>query len=181
MKESINLLPQTPKGGTPLFQVPDKTHPLIIGAIIILEVVFLILLILRGSLDRDRTFLKNSLEQKRSLLAQTSDVEGAIRELQNKLTIIKEFRQDRLSFLEAIKYVPTLIPQDVILVNISLRRDLLQIVAKTSSGISFAKMVENVTRSAKFSDLTLTGSILDDINKLYTFNIEARVEEGIFK
>jgi len=169
MKESINLLPQTPKGGTPLFQVPDKTHPLIIGAIIILEVVFLILLILRGSLE------------KRSLLAQTSDVEGAIRELQNKLTIIKEFRQDRLSFLEAIKYVPTLIPQDVILVNISLRRDLLQIVAKTSSGISFAKMVENVTRSAKFSDLTLTGSILDDINKLYTFNIEARVEEGIFK
>ena len=80
-----------------------------------------------------------------------------------------------------VNYVPTLVPVDVSLLNVVLSQSHLAIVAKTSSGLAFAKMVENVSRSAEFSDLTLTGSSFDDSDELYTFNFEAEIEKGIFK
>lgn len=181
MKESINLLPQAPQGGESVVRITNKTIPLALGVVIFLELAFIALLLLRVKLDRDLYVTKIFLEQKRSALNQTLGVEKIIKNVQNKLSTIKEFRNDRLSFLRAINYIPTLIPEDVILANITLKQDLLQIVAKTASGTSFAKMVENVNRSAKFSDLTLTGSSFDDTDGFYTFNFEAHVERTIFK
>ena len=179
MKESINLLPQTPQGGS-VVKITDKVAPLTLGVVIFLELTFISLLFLRVKFDRDLYVTKISLEQRKNVLSQTLEVEKIIRNVQNKLSTIKEFRSDRLSFLKAINYTPTLIPEDVTLVNITLKQDLLQIVAKTASGASFAKMVDNVSHSAKFSDLTLTGSSFDDTDGFYTFNFEAHVERGIF-
>lgn len=181
MKESINLLPQTPGGVGPVVKITDKIAPLALGVVIFLELFFTSLLFFRAKLDKDLLVIKTSMEQKRSALSQTVEVERVIRTVQNKLSTIKEFRSDRLSFLKAINYTPTLIPEDVTLVNITLKQDLLQIVAKTGSGTSFAKMVDTVSHSAKFYDLTLTGSSFDDTDGFYTFNFEARVERGIFK
>ncbi len=181
MKESINLLPQTPGGVESVVKITDKIAPLALGVVVFLELIFIFLLFFRAKFDKDLLVIKTSIEQKRSALSQTVEVEKIIRTVQNKLSTIREFRSDRLSFLKAINYTPTLIPEDVTLVNIALKQDLLQIVAKTGSGTSFAKMVDNVSHSAKFYDLTLTGSSFDNTDGFYTFNFEARVERGIFK
>lgn len=180
MKESINFLPRAPIGGS-VVKITEKAAPLAFGVVVFLELIFIALLFLRAKFDRDLPSMKISMEQKRIALNQTVEVEKIIKTVQNKLSTIKEFRSDRLSFLKAINYTPTLIPEDVTLANITLKQDLLQIVAKTSSGASFAKLVDNVNHSAKFSELTLTGSSFDNTDGFYTFNFEAHVERGIFK
>lgn len=181
MKESINLLPQSPKGKEVVLRSVNRLTPLALAIYLIAESLFVLLLIFRLKIDRDTASLKVSLERQKQTLSQTAEKEISIREIQRRLSTIKELRRGRRSFLSAISYLPTLIPQDVSLVNIRLKPQLLEILAKTPSGMAFAKMVENINHSAKFSDLTLTGSSFDDSENLYTFNFEARVEKAIFE
>lgn len=181
MKESINLLPQSQRERVAFLPNPDKISPLVVMALLGAEILFVSLLIFRIKLDADVSRLRTSLEQKKAALERMAGAEEIIHGAQKKLLTIRDIRQSRLSFLGAMSYIPTLIPQDVALVNIVVEPKIVQILAKTPSGISFAKMVENMSHSAKFSELTLTGSSFDDFGQLYTFNFEARVSPGLFE
>lgn len=181
MKESINLLGEIAKEEGSLPVVPNKLASLSVIIILSTEIFFIFLLLLRLKYDRDLFLLRSQIEIKKIALAQAADIEKTIRSVQSKLTAVRNLRQDRFSFIKAVNYVPTLVPSDVSLLNFVLSQNRLMIVAKTSSGLSFAKMVENVSHSAKFSDLTLTGSRFDDKNGLYTFDFEAEIEKEIFK
>lgn len=181
MKESINLIPSVQARRVSLVTVVDKSALYLFWVVLLSEAFFVFLLIFRVVLDRDIAKIKGSLEQKKAVITATADVEKTIRSIQLKLNVIKSLRQDRPSFLKAATYIPTLIPEDVSLLILDLSFDKGKIEAKTGTGTSFAKLIENISHSAKFTDLTLTQSSFNNATGFYTFTFEFAIKEGIFR
>lgn len=180
MKESINLLPQIPSDKPRTLNFPERLIPMAVATTLVAEVLFFSILLLRAKFDRDLFFLKSNIEQRKPFVTVTLDIEEKIKNIQDKLMIIKELRGSKQSFLKAINFIPTLIPEDVTLLNLNLNKDGVELSARTTSGPSFAKLVENINRSADFIDLTLTGSTFEDASGYYTFTLESRVKKELF-
>lgn len=181
MKESINFLsPSPPETGS--FPIkPKRTRSWLIGFCLGLEALLITLLFYRAKLDGDLARLKAALEPLNRRLIELQPIESKLKQNQRIMENIKRLRGSRSSFAQAAAYLPDLIPEDVKLVSLTLRVEQLNIRAKTPSGLAFAKLIENISRSAKFSNLTLTGSIFDDQENLYTFDFEAQPERVFFR
>lgn len=157
-KIAINLLPKK----KPDFSEKFLSWLLTFGRFIIIvtELIVFAVFISRFYLDTRLTELTDQIVQKETILQSLENNEKAARNLQIRLSHIKNL-QTATSPNDVLKLVSSLTPQSVSLVSFAIDKDLMTITASTNSNNGFSLFVNNLRLSEKFSDVTL-GTIEKD-------------------
>lgn len=150
---NINLLPgeEGKKLGKFLTWVLTYGRYIIIGT----EIIVLLAFLSRFKLDRDLTDLHSSIAQKQAVILAAQDLERQVRELQNRLLIIKKLEQQRDFPPKLLVAFESLTPVDVTLTEFSLEPSKLTLTAVAFSNEGFSTFLNNLSASAYFADISL--------------------------
>lgn len=156
----INLLPGEELGRKPSGKF--LTWALTYGRYIIIgtEIIVLLAFLSRFKLDRELTDLHQSIAQKQAVVLAASDLEHEVRDLQDRLSIIKKLEQQRGLSPKLLSTFEGITPQDVTLIELSMETSRLALKATALSNKGFTTFLNNLSASPRFGDVSL-----DDVRK----------------
>jgi len=176
-KTSIQLLPEKEFEEYPLSQ-QFTAWVIKVGRIVIIatELIAFAVFIGRIKLDRELTDLTDTLENQLAILQNAQDFENEFIDLQTRLKIIGELRQNQVAVSPTLSLFSTLLPADVELTDLALQSDAADLTAKTSSPLSFARTVNNLKNSLEVAEIALTSGRFQAKDNTYYFSLAIKLE-----
>lgn len=157
----INLLPGEDLGkkgpfGKFLLWVLTYGRYIIIGT----EIIVLLAFFSRFKLDRDLTDLHQAIVQKEAIIASSRNFENEVRQIQNRLTIIKGLQAQRKAPLNLLSDLSRLMPEDVSLTDLIFENNKISLTATSLTNDSFNNFLDKVGKLPQVTDVSL-----EDIGK----------------
>lgn len=175
-KESIELLPQKTFEEFPLSK-KLTTWVINVGRIIIIvtELIAFSVFIGRIKFDRELTDLTDALENQLIVIENAKGFAEDFQDLQQRIAIIKELRQEQVPVSPTISHLVSLLPPDVELTGLTLDGDESYLMAKTSSATAFAQTILNLKNSPKIKEIALTSGRFSAKDGTYNFSLEIKL------
>lgn len=173
-KEPIQLLPEKEFEEYP-FSKKLTTWVINVGRVIIIvtELIAFSVFIGRIKFDRELTDLTDALENQIIILENAVDFENEFKDLQQRLKIIKELRQEQVPASETISLLSSLLPENVGLTDLTLQPPTAEayLMAKTGSATGFAKTILNLKSSPQIEEIALTSGRFSAKDGTYHFSL----------
>jgi len=179
-KVSIQLLPEKE------FEELSFTRKLTtwvvqIGRVIIIatELIAFAVFVGRIKLDRELTDLTDALENQLVILNNAEDFEGNFRDLQERLKIIKNLRQEQVPMSQTLSLLSSLLPQEVGLTGLTFEPSTNEayLLAQTNSPKTFANAVNNLKNSPEIAEIALTSGRFQAKDNTYYFSLALKFTE----
>ncbi len=182
-KSSIELLPEKKFEEYP-FSKKLTTWIISVGRIVIIvtELIAFSVFVGRIKLDRELTNLTDALENQLVILENAKEFEKDFRDLQERLKIIKDLRQNQVPASQTVSLFSTLLPPEVELTGLTFQLSArggsdtngAYLLAKTNSTTGFAQAVYNLKNSPKIEEVTLTSGRFSAKDSTYNFSLAIR-------
>ena len=185
-KKSIELLPPKKFEEYP-FTKKLTTWIINIGRIIIVttELIAFSVFIGRIKLDRELTDLIDALENQLIVLKNAEGFEKEFKDLQERLKIIKELRQNQVPAGKTITFLSALLSPKVTLTSLTFRpptrggsgadENNIYLAAKTDSATAFAQTIQQLKSSKRIKEIVLTSGRFSAKDKTYHFSLTIKV------
>lgn len=135
---SVNLFQKTEEGNTAVNRI--TTWAVTYGRYIMIgtEIVVLLAFIARFSLDRKLTDLKEEIAQKQAILVANAGFEQDVRNIQDRLTKIKNLSAGQSKPVDLLSFLSSTLPPDTVISSLdySANKLIVEAVAATSDGFS---------------------------------------------
>ncbi len=119
------------------------------------EIIVLLAFISRFSLDRKLTDLNDEISQKQDIIEANVDFEQDFRDVQNKLSKIKELTSAPMPILDALTAIPSLLPAGVHLDSLDIAPDKLTANAVAGSAAGFSALIANLQSATIFKNVDI--------------------------
>lgn len=139
--------------------------------IIIIQIVVLSVFFMRFKLDRDRTDLKERVQQKQALIQSIFEVENEIKRVQKRLSDIKLISTNQDIYLTVISFLENNSPSDLTFSVISFDKQKIKMVASADNLKSFNFFLKQIQDSEMFKDIQL-----EDLKRRADGKVEFRVQ-----
>jgi len=183
-KTSIELLPEK-KFEEYSLSKKLTTWVISVGRVVIIftELIAFSVFIGRIKLDRELTDLTNALENQLIVLENAKGFEEDFRDLQGRLKIIKDLRQEQVPVSQTVSLFSTLLPSEVSLTSLTFQppaedgsgTNEAYLLAQTSSTTGFAQTIHNLKNSPKVEDITLTSGRFGAEDGMYHFSLAIKL------
>jgi len=134
------------------------------------EIIVLLAFLSRFKLDRELTDLHQAINQKQAVILASQSLENKVRDLQDRLSLIKKIERERSFPQKILTTLEKLTPQEVILTEFSLEETKLSLTAIALSNEGFTTFLNNLSSSAYFGDISL-----DEIGKAQQGGIQFKI------
>ncbi len=173
-KTSIELLPEKKLEEYP-FSKKLTTWIISVGRVVIIvtELLAFSVFVGRIKLDRELTDLTDALENQLVILENAKGFEEDFRDLQGRLKVIKDLRQNQVPASQTVSLFSALLPPEVGLAGLTfqLGTNEAYLLAETDSTTGFAKAIYNLKNSPKIEEITLTSGRFSAKEGTYNFSL----------
>lgn len=183
-EKSIELLPEKKFEEYP-FSKKITTWVISVGRIVIIitELIAFSVFIGRIKLDRELTDLTDALENQLIILENAKEFEEDFRDLQERLKIIKDLRQQQAPANQTVSLFSTLLPPEVELTGLTFQLSArggsdtneAYLLAKTNSTTGFAQAIHNFKNSPKIEEIALTSGRFSAKDSTYNFSLAIKL------
>lgn len=173
-KESIELLPEKEFEELSLSK-KLTTWIISVGRVVIIvtELIAFSVFVGRIKLDRELTDLTDALENQLIILQNAKEFERDFKDLQERLEIIRDLRQNQVPAGATLSLLSPLLPPEVELTGLTLDPPANEsyLLAKTGSATAFAQTIHNLKSSKKIEEIALTSGSFSAKDNTYNFSL----------
>jgi len=142
--------------------------------IIITQIVVLSVFFLRFKIDREHTDLKEQIAEKQSIVESFADTEANIRQIQTKLSHIRQVVVDQDALFKVIYFLQEQTPVDTSYSSLTLTSEKISLSAAAGSLKSFSYLLREFQQGQKFSEVVLENVVRRPDGRV-EFKISAKV------
>lgn len=144
--------------------------------VIVTELVVITAFLSRFWLDRQLTDLLEENQAKKAQVEASATFEKDLRDLQARLTAVKEFEQIKLSPTAYVREITKTLSAEVVLTDISYSEGVFSVSGTSLNEAGIAGLIKNLEPSEKFSNVSLASISLDK-NTTNLIKFSLRLEE----
>jgi Tfp pilus assembly protein PilN len=154
-----------------------------VGRVIVISTELLAILVWlsRFRLDFEITNLQENIEEKASLLQNTSRFEDTYQKYFQKTELIKEIESGKPRFSKSLTNLSRIVPTGVTITTLRLSENELEMEALAQTALDFAKLISQTITNPQFKQIRLTGSRYNQSDQTYLFSLTIAVDESFFK